>query len=284
MNWGRAKTILTTMFLIVDIFLLFVLLQTRQNLTRLSTETILATSKILQNNNITISTETIPQKRAKNQNIIMRNFFEEPSEAAAKLLGTFETVISDDEKHEYQFKSDNRELLINKNGFIYKNQKTPVLYEVGETAKPETLQKEIKAQLKKFGFYEKETIIYDGYLENGIYYCQVAPLYKDMQIYGISMQIQADKEAILSMEGNWFQGIKTEAYDEEGLLDITTILSSLIYRQDHWPEQILQIENAFYAADDYLSSREIAVVPVYAVTDAEGNTKCFDARVGNEIK
>ncbi len=282
MNWGRAKTILTTVFLIVDIFLLFVLLQTRQNLTRLSTETILATSKILQNNNIIISEENIPRKRAKNQNIIMRNYFEEPVEAAAKLLGTFETVISDDEKHEHQFKSDNRELYINENGFVYTNQKTPALYKVGETVKPETIQKDIKAKLKKFGFYEKDTIFYGGYFENGIYYCQVAPLYKDMKIYGISMKIRADKEAILGMEGNWFQGIETEAYEEESLLDITTILSSLIYREDHWPEQILQIENAFYAAGDYLSSREIAVVPVYAITDAEGNTKCFDARVGNE--
>ncbi|MGN1058971.1 MAG: hypothetical protein ACI4QW_00955 [Clostridia bacterium] len=284
MNWGRAKTILIIMFLVTDIFLLVVLLQTKLVFTRLPEQTVAETVRILQNNGLDIESSVIPRRRAENRNIIMRNAFEEPAAAADRMLGSFETRKADKLQHEYHFVGEQASLFVSNVGFTYRRTKEPKPYRVGEEPTVEALQSKISDQLGRLGFNRKETSIDGGRLENGLYHCQAVPLYQGVKIYGISMHITADSEDILSLEGSWFRAVEAEVYAQEPLLDITAVLTGLIYREDCRNMRIMQIENAFYAADDYLSSREIAAVPVYTVTDSAQRRLFFDARVGNMIE
>lgn len=284
MNWGRAKTILIIMFLVTDIFLLVVLLQTKLVFTRVPEQTVTETVRILQNNGLEIEPSIIPRRRAENRNIIMRNAFEEPAIAADRMLGSFETKKADQLQHEYHFVSKQASLFVSNIGFTYCRTKEPKPYGFGNEPTAEALQSRITDQLGRLGFDKKETFINDGRLENGLYFCQAVPLYHGVKIYGISMHIVADSEDILSLEGSWFRAVEAEVYEQEPLLDITAVLTGLIYREDCQNMHIMQIENAFYAADDYLSSREIAAVPVYTMTDSKQRRLFFDARVGNMIE
>ena len=81
MNWGRAKTILIIMFLATDIFLLVILMRTNIETLKIPQKTIQETVKIMSENRVSIKPEQIPAKRVKNQNMIMRNFFYEPTAA-----------------------------------------------------------------------------------------------------------------------------------------------------------------------------------------------------------
>lgn len=284
MNWGRAKTILIIMFLTVDAFLLMVLLQTRMGFVRLPEEAVQATVRVLQNNDVTIQENVIPRQRAKNQNIIMRNYFENPDKAARTMLGSFETVLFNETDHEYRYRSENTELYIKNTALVYKNNKPAALYSEKEAGEREALKKKLSERLAALGFKEKETCLEGLEVKNGLCICRAVPLYQGIKVYGISMYIEADSEAILKIEGNWFRAEKAELYEQEQLLDMTAVLSGLIYQDEVCPKEITKLEHAFYISEEYLSSLEIAAVPVYVITDGSGQERCFDARVGSLIE
>ncbi len=279
MNWGRAKTILIIMFILVDIFLFFVLIQTRKDAVEIPDETLQATVQILQGKGIDIQKELIPKFRLVNQNIMMRNYFEEPTKTAELILKEFETNLADEQKRHYIFEGEKALLIVKDTHFKYQAKGEAKPYE--KDVKP--AEKVVFNQLKKLGFKGNEMVIVNSKTENGLFTAQVVPVYKDLKIYGISMTVTADREKILQLEGNWFRAQDAESYETETLLDVTAVLAGLTYRQDGWPKQITGIENGFYASDAFLNSREIAAVPIYAVMDKNGKIKCFDARIGNEI-
>lgn len=268
------------MFLAVDAFLLFVLLQTRSDYEQLPKETVQKTVQILQKEGIQINEKIVPIKRAKNQNILMQNRFNEPKTVAEFFLGTYETKRADEANHEFQFESEAATLTIQDTFFVFESKKNPVSY--GPEEGPNL--KKIQGWLKKFGLKPKDFVIVNGRKEAGLFVAQVIPMYKNMKIYGISMNITADKESILTMEGHCFLPSEAEVYDNEQLLDITAILVNLAYQEDQWPKAINKIESGFFTAEDYLDSREIAVAPIYVITDQAGHQKYFDARLGNEIE
>lgn len=280
MNWGRAKTILIVMFLAVDIFLLCVLLQTRSDYEQLPKETVQKTVQILQENGIQIRSEVVPKKRTKNQNIMMENTFSNPVQAADLMLGMYEIKLSDEENHEYLFENEEATLKVNNTFFAYNSKKQVVPYGQGE--RPDI--KAVQEQLKRLGFKASEFAVVEGQHSAGLFEGHVIPLYKNKRIYGISMNVKADQEGILTLEGHWFSSAESEGYGNEALLDITAVLVNLIYREDRWPKAIETIESCFYTSGDYLESREISAIPIYVITDQNGKQKYFDARIGNEIE
>ncbi len=283
MNWGRAKTILIILFLVTDIFLSYILVQTKMGITRISNEAIEATVQVLEQNGLAVSKDIIPSRRPENQNVVMRNMFEDTQEIADILLGKYEITTQDNEQHIYQYANESAELKSSDEGFLYRLLKTPVPYAKTEEPTPETMQTKITDQLAKLGFAKKEIFVEKGGMNEGLYRCRAVPLYQNAKIYGVSMEITADSEGIVSLSGNWFKPEKTETYGKEQLLDITAVLAGLIYREDCKNMKISAIESAYYVADDYLNSRELVAVPVYIITDQAGNKVYFDARVGNMI-
>ena len=280
MNWGRAKTILIIMFLTVDIFLLCVLLQTRSDYEQLPKETVEKTVQILQDKGIKIQTETVPRQRTKNQNIVLKNYFSNPAQAAELMLGICEVKLSDDENHEYLFENEEATLKVKDTFFTYTSKKKVMPYGSGE----KTDTKIVQENLKKLGFKANEFTVLQEQNASGLFEGRIIPLYNGKKICGISMNVKADKEGILSLEGHWFSSAEAESYGNEPLLDITAVLVNVIYRNDQWPKSVEAIESCFYTSGDYLESREISATPIYVITDQSGHQKYFDARVGNEIE
>ncbi|MBR5236400.1 MAG: hypothetical protein IKW06_03415 [Clostridia bacterium] len=283
MNWGRAKTILIILFLVTDIFLSYILVQTKMGTTRISNETILTTVQVLEKNGLTVSKDIIPNRRPDNQNVVMRNIFDDTQEIADILLGEYEVTKQDDGQHIYQYTSSRAELRSSDEGFIFTLLKSPVPYVKEKEPTPEDMQTKVLDQLAKLGFAKKEIFVDKGHMEEGLYRSFAVPLYRGMKIYGVSMEIVADSEGVVSLSGNWFKPEKTESYEKEQLLDITAVLTGLIYREDCKNMKISVIESAYHVSGDYLNSRELVAVPVYIIQDEKGNKVYFDARMGNMI-
>lgn len=283
MNWGRAKTILIIMFLVTDIFLLIVLMQTRRQTLVIPKTTITETVKILSNNRIKVQGEQIPAKRVKSQNMIMQNHFQNPDEVALSMLGT--GAYPDErkpEEYKYQFSNDSRRLQIEGNSFLYRNEKKPVAYE-GNQAADHRISAEVADLLDELGFSKGTVSLYNIRTQGGIVYCDAMPKYHDEKIYGIVMHITADSEAILTIEGNWFDTVEPEDNEPEFLLDVTAVLSGMaLGNKDAF--EIADISHGYYASDDFLNSREIAAVPVYIITDRNGQTRMYDARMGTKVE
>lgn len=284
MNWGRAKTILIMLFVCVDIFLAIVLMQTRANVSTLSEESIAATVQVLGKHNISLDGAIIPEKRVENCNVIMRNHFDDPIAIAKEMLNEFTIQKADEAKVEYQFESKEAFLKVSEARFSYSKLKNRAPYKAGNEPSKDAMASKVHSELSKLGFQKKDMVIVNGRFENGIYHCDVLPAIGDAKIYGIKMQVTADRQELLHVEGSWFRPEGTDFYAGESLMDITSVLTTMVYRDEFHGMQITGLETAFYAGGDYLQSREIEAVPVYVVTTKTGRQIFFDGRTGHEIK
>ncbi len=285
MNWGRAKTILIIMFLATDIFLLVILMRTNIETLKIPQKTIQETVKIMSKNRVSIKPEQIPEKRVKNQNMIMRNFFYEPTAAAKKILGNEVTLaLSNPEQYEFQYENSFGSLYIQGNGFRFQNKKVPVVYSASQLPQAEAVSNRIVSALDRLGFTKGTTLLYNIWEQDGIYHCDVMPVFENVKIYGISMHITADCEDILTIEGHWFEPIEPEKNEPELLLDITAVLTTMALESKESLVEITDISHGYYASNEFLNSREIAAVPIYVITDRIGHAHIYDARTGTKVE
>ncbi len=276
MSWGRAKTILIIVFLLVDLFLCLVLIQTRQATKQISADIVKQTVSVLEKKEIYISEDIIPTKRAENKNIMMKNYFEAPFENAKRMLGEeFETLENDAEKHRFVFQNERGILSVANHIFTFDALRSPEPLRENH----DKISSIITSALKELGFREKDFTLNSLRFENGLAYCRALPLYKKQPISGIGMEIVADSIGILKLTGSFFTAQSEETYDEN-LLDITGVLTRLMYREELKGSTILSIENAFYAPEVFSNSREISVLPVYMIKTDANKTWVCDARTG----
>ncbi len=285
MNWGRAKTILLVLFLLTDLFLFVVLLQTRMNVQNISDQTVSEVVSILQEHGIQIEPEQIPVKRMPNQSVIMRNFFRNPEETAKTILGEDAQATSVfPEQYEYLFESQRGKLLIQKSGFSFESKKAAMPFKTENLPGESNIRSHVLGALSRVGIRKGTAEIYEITGENGLLYCSVRPLYKQQPIYGVSMSVVIDSEGVINMEGRWFVAEDVEESGQEGLLDVTTVLAGLIFEEKVAPLAIATVSHGFYMADEFLDSREIAAVPVYVITEVGGARHMYDARVGIAVE
>jgi len=284
MNWSRAKTILIILFLVLDAFLLVTLLQTRAVSMKISDEVIQKTAQVLNEHNILIRPEQIPKERVINRNVIMNHYFEEPAYQAEQMLTSpYETVYADEGKHEYQFESNEAILHIKGTSFTYKTKKEIYKDVENQNRIYRDSSEKLAEMLQKMGFDKKSFTLENVNLIDGIYSCEVIPLYKGIKIYGVRMSMTATQNEVVSLSGNWFVATGTEEFADEKLLDITTVLLDLMYHPEFSSVQISKIESGYLALEEYLSSREMAVIPVYVIVDSLNTYYYVDACTGEMI-
>ncbi|MBQ2696822.1 MAG: hypothetical protein IJF61_05925 [Clostridia bacterium] len=285
MNWGRAKTILIVMFLVTDVFLLFVLMQTKFSASKIPEKTIRETVQFLGKKQIQVQPDQISKKRIKSENIFMVNFFKEPESAAKKILGEdVITVLQNPADYEYQFESPRGKLHLHDQGFSYVSSKEAVPYNIDSLPGAEAATSFITDALQGLGFDKATVSIVNLYEQDGFYHLTAVPVCGGVNIYGINMHIVADSEGIVTLEGHWFIAGEEAKGEEETLLDITTVLTELALKHTGEPMVISEIGTAYYASDDFLGSLEITAVPIYVIKDEAGGVHLFDARVGSAIE
>lgn len=285
MNWGRAKTILIILFLITDLFLMTVLVRIKIMSVQISQETIEQTVTIMKAGGIGVEPQQISSKRIENRSMIMQNFFQEPDHAAVKLLGeNVKTVVFDSEQYVYQYESSRGVLDICEEQFEYRNGREPEPYREHPLPDKEAVLQLISDNLQSFGFKRGSYVAEDVWEQEGIYHVTMIPIADGVKIYGIRMHITADSKGILSISGHWFESVGMEENDPVMLMDVTSVLTEMSLKKQIPAVQISDISHGYYAAGDFLSSRELAAVPVYVIEDETGKEYMFDARIGVAVE
>ena len=285
MNWGRAKTILIIMFLITDIVLLFVLMQTKIRTLQIPEKTIRETVQILSARQIQIQPEKISKKRIHGTNMFMINFFKEPEAAAKKVLGQDAiTILQNPTHYEYHFESQRGYLHLHDQGFSFANKKEPAPYSPEALPGAEPVTAFIVEALNGLGFDKTTLSVVDVYEKDGFYHATAVPVCGGVEIYGIQMYIMSDSEDIVTLEGHWFIAGEEAENEGETLLDITTVLTEMAMHHNGEPMVVSEIGTAYYASNDFLGSLEITAVPIYVIKDEAGGVHLFDARVGSAIE
>ena len=282
MNWGRAKTILIVLFLIVDLFLFVVLMRTKASVSHIAKETVEQTVAFALENGIQISAEQIPQKRINNQSILLHNFFAQPEKGAKKMLGEDARVTeTDPANYHFVYESPKGTVSVSSLGFYYtKTQEASS--EGNEKADQREIIRQVYHALYRMGIPAESVELISPGEENGLYTFEAIPRYEGEKIFGVSMHIVTDGKDIIRMSGNWFSGVEEEP-QEGTLLDITAVVAGLSFQEGKKPMTVQSVGSAYYVADEYVNSREISAVPVYTIQDDKDNIHIFDARDGSVI-
>lgn len=262
MNWGRAKTILIVLFLAIDILLLSLLIYMDRNEKNISEKNIKETVSILKERGITISEEIIPRERKKNILLRMQKAFEYNDIEAKTFLGDEYIKKAEDEKYS-EYVSGSNTLVIEKNNFIYKNNR-----EKSIAGNETEALKAAKDEFKKLDFNPDNYLFEQIDEENGIFTFLAYYTYGGVKITGNEINIKADQNGITEMSGTLLTvGEEITLYGK--LMDITAVLCDLSYDDTFHNKTIENIEFTYYINESDIRE-EVSADPAYIITTSDG--------------
>lgn len=267
MNWSRAKTILIILFLLSDLFLLGNIIVSTRNSKSVTPEIIESTIKILNTNNISISSNIIPKNTpsapyAEADNVIS------DFEAFAKLFLGNDIQKAD----ENLYTSDRGEILFIGDSFRYK----------ASTATESSNTDEKNAQaiaitfLKNKGFDLSDAEINTEKSESGSRVI-LKNTFSDLPIFNSLLEVDILGEQAISVSGTWFNVTGTNGPDNE-LKSITSSLIDFIPSVSKTPTKITNITLGYTVPDSDLYHKSAVLVPVWKITEDNKTDHYPDAR------
>lgn len=260
MNWGRAKTILIVLFLVVDIFFLVLLSYVNHDVRYIKKTTISEVVNVLNSKNIEIKEEQIPQKRYTNKNVKIKNMLYNHKWVAERFLGDDYDVVTEDEKGS-AFKKGDITLFVSENDFSLEKQR--------ETKPVSSFDEVVSAlykDMKKIGYTSKNFGIKDYYIKDGVCHIAAYHMYDGLRIDSSKLIISADKSGIINIGGACLAQPE-ESVNDEKLPDITSVLVNMIYEPRYIGMKVEKAEIVLMADDKASDASQIVLHPVYVVTD-----------------
>ncbi len=270
MNWGRAKTILIILFLLIDVFLFVLLSYVQNDVSYIKQRTIEETASVLNGHGITIACEQIPRKRMKNFSLQIENLLHNQELLAERFLGKNYNIISENEKT-ITYQNGKTTLLVSNDEFLLeKPRNIRKIYSYDE------IKKVLYKDLKNFGYDDEDIGLKNYYIKDGVCYISAFHTYKGNRIQNSELLISADKDGILSLGGKCF--LITDAHDtEENVVDVTSALIDMIYNSEYSGMVVKKVELAYRMNFEYESTSKASAHPVYIVTDVNNKEYIFKA-------
>ncbi|MBE7027949.1 MAG: hypothetical protein E7407_02800 [Ruminococcaceae bacterium] len=258
MNWGRAKTILIILFLLIDMLLLGFLFVVKNGVNYIKEETARDTATVLNEHNIKVETEQIPLKRVDKKILYFENLACTPELAAELFFGKNYSVSGGNDCKVYTSLTES--VTIEKSTILYENNRKII-----PCKSFDEIKKAVLSDLKRFGFNEDEVILKNNDIKNGVCSVQLIQRYDGITVNGTEMNVVADSSGIIKMHGRWFD-LKSVENTYEKLPDITSILINMIYNPDYNGLKINDIKAVYYIPLQYIDGAEVCAYPVYEVT------------------
>lgn len=262
MNWGRAKTILIILFLLIDIFLLTLLAVVQNNVSFIEDKTVKETVSVLNSRGIEVSQEQISTKREKDERLELENILLTPHTLAERFLGkNFETA-QENENGSVYIKGIST-LFISENEFsLEENREVNYVFSFDDTYNP------LMKALKKLGFKKKDICFQDYYIKDGVCHITAYQTFNDKKINSAKMIISSDGDGILNMSGRFYVNISSDESDKY-LTDVTSVLCNMIYDPVYHNISVKKIEVRFVNEEENSENSKIYAYPVYVVADTK---------------
>lgn len=260
MNWGRAKTILIVLFLVVDIFFLVLLSYVNHDVRYIKKSTISEVVNVLNSRNIEISEKQIPKKRYTNKTVKIKNMLYNHKWVAERFLGENYDIVAEDENGS-AFKKGDITLFVSENDFSLEKQRD---------LKPvETFDEVVSVlykDMKKIGYTSKSFGIKDYYIKDGVCHIAAYHMYDGLRIDSSKLIISADKSGIINIGGVCLA--QPEESENEGKLpDITSVLVNMIYEPRYVGMKVEKAELVLMPDGKTSDDSQLILNPVYVVTD-----------------
>lgn len=271
MNWGRTKTILIILFLVVNIVLLTAYIALDRNANTIRKSVIDSAVSALSENGIGIESVLIRSEKYRDYRLNMVNLAYDKENAARQLLGDGFRKISDAE-----YGTDDASVHISNAQITYRSHRTPIYFAQGASFdKADAL---CERYLKALGFDKNTYFMYNKTLENGMFSFEIMPRYKAYKVEGIRMKGTADKNGILSLAGNWFYVNFSDSSSKETFCNVTSVLLAFLYSEKGSGKTISGIDGCYYIPAEHINFQAVDPIPVYIISCSDGSVAIYSAK------
>ncbi len=266
MNNARAKTILIVFFLLTNIILLIMLLDSYNQFISIPEETVKTTTEFLSQRGIEISEELIPRKIGKEKLITVTNVIDTYENFAKKAL------------------SDN---LTNENG-IYKNESATVNFYgdrfritfkdgIATNDKDRSPSDKAKSYLKSIGINTNGAHITSTNNSEGLFWVTFNKSFYKKPFFDCMITVELKGKSITSVHGSWFE--KSEHDQTVRLSSAPSLLVSHFAKNpDLKNVKVTNLESGYAISENGVFHKQVTLLPVYAVTTDKYEKFYIDAR------
>ena len=272
MNFGRVKTLLILLFLIVNLFLIGYIFVTSNDITAPDRKTTKTTVEILKNRNITLNEKINLASAEKINNINLEAVTMDEKSFASKLLGEFKAKGNN-------YKNDFGDLTITNGHFVWNVKESHNFSEFNE----KQVKKYAVQFLNKHEFDTSLLKITDVSLINGNYQVTFSHFFFDKELFNIKTKVYISGGGVYKIEGNIFSLVSLSG-SEQTCNPINTLLNYSATKNIKEKEEIIEINSGYYTESNPEKYKSLSAQPCFEIVFADGKKLYFDAFSSKPIK
>lgn len=274
MDFGRVKTILIVLFVFVNLFLIYNLINLSSDSKTLDKASIETTISLLEKQQISIDKSLIPTRMEYMDYLNLSNPLTTPDELAYRLLGPAE-------KQNESFVSEKGTLLISNGLFLWEPKAESISFR--HPLPSSQTASSVLDFLKRNGFPVKD-FKWAGTLDNGNGNFEVSfqEIFQNQEIFDVKLTVSITKDTIESVHGKWFdiESIKNTGQELKSPLTVLMEFSSTVTEKTI----ITDFTPGYYTDTSSQNYKNLPGIPCWKITLKSGSVLYYDAVTAEPVR
>lgn len=266
MNNARAKTILIVFFLLTNIILLIMLLDSYNRFISIPEETIKTTADFLSHRGIQINEDLIPNKIGKEKIITVTNVIDTYENFAKKVLPdnpTIENGVYKNESATVNFYGDRFRITF-KDG-------------ISTSEKDRSPSDKARTYLNSIGINTNGAHITSNNNAEGLFSVTFSKSFYKKPFFDCTVTVELKGKSITSVHGCWFE--RTQAEQTVRLASAPSLLVSYFTKNPNYKDvKVTSLQSGYAISENGVFHKQVTLLPVYAVTTDTNEILYIDAR------
>lgn len=272
MNFGRAKTILIFLFLIINLFLLGYIFVTSNDITIPDRKTISTTTEILKKRNIILNENINLSSGEKINYLNLIALTQDEKVFASKLLGEFKAKGN-------TYTSDLGELTITNGSFVWNVKDSHNFVEFNE----KSVKNYAVKFLKKLETDTSVLKISDISDNDGNYKITFSHYFFDKELFNIKTYVYVSGGGVYKIEGSIFS-LDSLTGSEQRSNPLPALLNYSASKNTDEKEEIVSINSGYFCESSPGSYKSLSAQPCFEVVFSDGEKLYFDAISSKPVK
>lgn len=274
MNIGKVKTVFIVLFLIINIFLIYVSIDLKSENLKITQKEIETTKNVLKNYNVTMNENIIDSVYYNLNYVNIVNPVANKKDFAYTLTGSsFGSATNFNGKKGILSFKDNEFSFFPKS----KGKK------ISSALPSQSAASKVLKTLSKYGLKTGYLKWQGSFLKDKFYEISFLTSYQGYEFFNSELKVLADKDGVYSVSGKYFEitGI-TKAENLKSPLEI--LINFAVSNKDFQNIHINNIQQGYFVNANSDNFTSLTANPCYKITLKNGNTVFYDAIEGNLIE
>lgn len=272
MNFGRAKTILIFLFVIINLFLVGYIFATSNDITVPDKKTVATTIEVLKSRNIEVNPKINLGTGEKINYLNLEAITKDEKAFASRVLESFKAKGN-------TYTGDEGEITVTNGSFVWNVKDSHNFSEFNESK----IKNYAISFLKKHQFDTSVLKVTDVTNVDGNYKVTFSHFLFDKELFNIKTNVYVSGGGIYKIEGNVFNLVSLSG-SEQLCNPITILLNYSATKNLKEKEEITEINSGYYSESSPKSYKSLSAQPCFEIVFADGKKLYFDAFSSKPIK